>query len=74
MKAFKNQGITLPVIRAFDSPGKDLPFDSRLISLRQPDRDYGKDYLPANGEISLILDKCYYLPTENSPEEKTIQQ
>lgn len=74
MSAFEKQGITIPAIRAFDAPGKDLRFDPRLISLRQPDQDYGKDYQPVKGQISLILDKCYYLPTESTPEEKTIQQ
>jgi len=77
--AFEKQSIKLPTILAFDSPGKNspfksLPFDPRLISLRQPARDYGKDYSPRKGQISLILDKCYYLPTESTPEEKTIQQ
>ena len=68
MSAFKKQGIQLSVIRSLDSPSNDLTFDPRLISLRQPDRDYGKDYLPDKGQISLVLDKCYYLPTgiENS--------
>jgi len=70
LSAFKKQGIRLPVIRALDSPGKDLPFDPRLISLRQPVQDYGKDYLPAKGQISLVLDKCYYLPTEKPTDEK----
>lgn len=70
LSAFKKQGIRLPVIRALDSPGKDLPFDPRLISLRQPAQDYGKDYLPAKGQISLVLDKCFYLPTEKPTDEK----
>ena len=74
MRAFEKQGITIPAIRAFDAPGKDLRFDPRLISLRQPDQDYGKDYPPVKGQISLILDKCYYLPTESTPEEKSVQQ
>jgi len=74
MNAFKKQDIKLPVIRAFDSPGNYLPFDQRLISLRQPDRDYGGDYLPVKGQISLVLDKCYYLPTGISADEETIQQ
>lgn len=70
LSAFKKQGVRLPVIRSFDSPGKDLPFDPRLISLRQPAQDYGKDYLQVKGQISLVLDKCYYLPTEKPTDEK----
>jgi len=72
LAAFKQQGIKVPAVRAFDSPGKDLPFDPRLISLRQPDLDYGLDYLPVKGQISLVLDKCYYLPTGISEDEVTI--
>jgi len=70
MNKFEKQGIRLPAMRAFDNPVEHLRFDPRLISLRQPAQDYGKDYLPLKGQISLILDKCYYLPTESSPEEK----
>jgi hypothetical protein len=74
LSAFKKRDIKLPVIRAFDSPGKDLSFDPRLISLRQPDQDYGEDYLPVKGQISLVLDKCYYLPTGISADENITQQ
>jgi len=72
MSEFKKQEIKLPVIRSFDSPfnipGKNLKFDPRLISLAKPRLDYLKDYesiknKPAKGQISLVLDKCYYLPT-----------
>lgn len=72
MSAFKKQDVKLPVIRAFDSPGNYLPFDQRLISLRQPDRDYGGDYRTVKGQISLVLDKCYYLPTGITADEETI--
>jgi len=61
ISAFKKQDIRLPVIRAFDAPIKDL--DPRLISLRQPNRNYGEDCVPVKGQISLVLDKCYYMPT-----------
>ena len=70
MNEFGKQGTRLPAMRAFDNPVEHLRFDPRLISLRQPAQDYGKDYLPLKGQISLILDKCYYLPTETTPEEK----
>lgn len=70
MDAFEKQGITIPAIRAFDAPGKDLRFDPRLISLRQPTPVSGKDYDSGKGQISLVLDKCYYMPTESTPQEK----
>jgi len=70
MSAFEKQGITIPAIRALDSPSKYLPFDSRLISLRLPTSASGMDYDSGKGQISLVLDKCYYKPTENSTGEK----
>jgi len=75
MNDLKKQDIKLPVIRALDSAGK---FDPRLISLRQPGRNYWKDDLPigdrpVKGQISLVLDKCYYSPTGISVDEDSIQ-
>ena len=76
MSELKKQDKWLPIIRAFDSPGI---FDPRLISLRQPCWNNGEDYLPVKdlpvkGQISLVLDKCYYSPTGISVDEDTIQQ
>lgn len=71
MKVLQKEGMTFPMVRALDAPGKDLRFDPRLISLRQPHYDYGKEYPPVNGQLSLILDKCYYMPTEISKDEKS---
>jgi hypothetical protein len=71
---FKKQDIKLPVIRSFDSAGEQLPFDPRLISLRQPNRNYGEEEKPVKGQISLVLDKCYYLPTGISADENITQK
>jgi hypothetical protein len=77
MSAFEKQNISLPTIRAFDAPFEEIPFDPRLISLRQPERNYWEDYQhvkdqPVQGQISLVLDKCYYSPTGILEDEDTI--
>lgn len=77
LKGFEKHAIKLPEIRTFDSPGeafsfpgKHFLFDPHLISLRQPAHNYGIGYLSEKGQISLILDKCYYIATELSTTEK----
>jgi len=73
LNAFKEQKVRLPIIRTLDSPfdssQEHLCFDPRLISLRKPDVNYGTKYLPTDKQIrekqiSLVLDKCYYSPTD----------
>lgn len=62
LESMVDRNLTIPELRRMDDPGKYLTFDRRLISLPRCDRDYGSDYLPKEGQISFVLDKCFYNP------------
>ena len=62
IKSMEQNRISLSMMRSFDKPHKQLPFNSNLISLRRSGIKYGTEYVPDEREISIVIDKCFYQP------------
>jgi hypothetical protein len=58
--------VTLSSLRRLDDPGKCLKFNSLFVSFPRLCFDYGPGYLPAERQVSFVLDKCFYNPKESA--------
>lgn len=55
---------SLPEIRRLDMPEKYLKFNPLYISFPRQEFAYGDSYQPAERQVSIVLDKCFYNPRQ----------
>lgn len=74
LKCMEDDHFTMPTMRILESPQDQLPFNQHLISLPRQGMDYRTSYSPKERPLGLVIDKCFYQPTNNtisSPTQNT---